>query len=41
MAQKDGIETMREIRQIERGWGIPAIMLTSKQDKATIRETSK
>lgn len=41
MAQKDGIETMREIRQIERGWGIPAIMLTSKQDKATIIETSK
>lgn len=41
MAQKDGIETMRELRQIERGWGIPAIMLTSKQDKATIIETSK
>ena len=41
MAQKDGIETLREIRQMERCWGIPVIMLTSKQDKATVVETSK
>jgi len=41
MAQKDGIETLKEIRQMERCWGIPVIMLTSKQDKATVVETSK
>ena len=41
MAQKDGIETLREIRQMDRCTDIPVIMLTSKQDKAAVVETSK
>ena len=41
MAQKDGIETLREIRNMEKCRDIPVIMLTSKQDKATVVETSK
>ncbi|MDE6917975.1 MAG: response regulator [Lachnospiraceae bacterium] len=41
MAQKDGIETLREIRGLEKGRDVPVIMLTSKQDKATVVETSK
>ncbi len=41
MAQKDGIETLREIRQMDRCADIPVIMLTSKQDKAAVVETSK
>ena len=41
MAQKDGIETLREIRQMDKCGDIPVIMLTSKQDKAAVVETSK
>lgn len=41
MAQKDGIETLREIRQMDKCEDIPVIMLTSKQDKAAVVETSK
>ena len=41
MAQKDGIETLREIRQMDRCTDIPVIMLTSKQDKTAVVETSK
>lgn len=41
MAQKDGIETLKEIRELENGDEIPVIMLTSKQDKATVVESSK
>lgn len=40
MAQKDGIETLREIRQMDRCTDIPVIMLTSKQDKTAVVETS-
>jgi len=41
MAQKDGIETLREIREMEKSKDIPVIMLTSKQDKSAVVETSK
>ena len=41
MAQKDGIETLREIRQMDRCTDIPVIMLTSKQDMTAVVETSK
>lgn len=41
MAQKDGIETLREIREMEKCRGIPVIMLTSKQEKATVVESSR
>lgn len=41
MASKDGIETLREIRGMERCADIPVIMLTSKQDKAAVIESSK
>lgn len=41
MAQKSGIETLREIRGMERCKNIPVIMLTSKQDKASVVESSK
>lgn len=41
MAQKSGIETLREIRGMEKCKDIPVIMITSKQDKATVMESSK
>ncbi|MDE7324599.1 MAG: response regulator [Lachnospiraceae bacterium] len=41
MAQKDGIETLREIREMEKCKEIPVIMLTSKQDRTSVVETSK
>ena len=41
MALKDGIETLKEIRTMENGATIPVIMLTSKQDKESILESSK
>lgn len=41
MEQKDGIETLREIREMERCSDIPVIMLTSKQEKEVVLETSK
>ncbi len=41
MAQKSGIETLREIRGMDRCRDIPVIMLTSKQDKASVVESSK
>ncbi len=41
MAQKSGIETLREIRGMEKCKDIPVIMITSKQDKATVVESSK
>ena len=41
MAQKDGIETLREIREMDKCREIPVIMLTSKQDKTSVVETSK
>ena len=41
MAQKSGIETLREIRGMEKCKDIPVMMLTSKQDKASVVESSK
>ncbi|MCM1087867.1 MAG: response regulator [Muribaculaceae bacterium] len=41
MALKDGIETLREIRQREGCKDIPVIMLTSLRDKDTVMESSK
>lgn len=41
MAQKSGIETLREMRGMDRCRDIPVIMLTSKQDKASVVESSK
>ena len=41
MAQKSGIETLREIRGMEKCKDIPVIMITSKQDKATVVESSR
>lgn len=41
MAQKSGIETLREVRGMEKCKDIPVIMLTSRQDKASVVESSK
>lgn len=41
MANMDGIETLKQIREIESCQSIPVIMLTSKQEKAAVVETSK
>lgn len=41
MAEMDGIETLREIRALENGAEIPVIMLTSKNDRASIVESQK
>lgn len=37
----DGIETLKQIRELENGKEIPVIMLTSKGDKGSIVETQK
>lgn len=39
MAAKDGIETLREIREMENCKSIPVIMLTSQNDKNTVLES--
>lgn len=41
MEQKDGIETLREIREMEKCRDIPVIMITSKQEKEAVLQTSK
>lgn len=41
MAPKDGIETLREIREMKKCQDIPVIMLTSQREKQTILESSK
>lgn len=41
MALKDGVETLREIREMEKCQEIPVIMLTSQRDKQIILESSK
>lgn len=41
MAQKDGLETLKEIRGMSKCSDIPVIMITSKQDKATVVQSSK
>ncbi len=39
MASKDGIETLRELREIEHCKNTPVIMLTSQNDKHTVLES--
>ncbi|MDE7297732.1 MAG: response regulator [Lachnospiraceae bacterium] len=39
MAAKDGIETLREIREMESCRNIPVIMLSSQNDKQTVLES--
>ncbi len=39
MASKDGVETLREIREMEDCQKIPVIMLTSQNDKHTVLES--
>lgn len=41
MDNMDGIETLKQIRELENGKDIPVIMLTSKGDKESIVETQK
>lgn len=41
MDGKDGIETLRELRQMSNGRDVPVIMLTSSQDKKSVIESSK
>ncbi len=41
MAEKDGIETLKEIRALDNGTQIPVIMLTSKGDKGSIVESQR
>lgn len=41
MALKDGIETLKEIRQMKGCENIPVIMLTSNADKRMVLESSK
>ena len=41
MAEKDGIETLKEIRKLRNGQDIPVIMLTSAPDKHFVIESSK
>ncbi|MCM1182981.1 MAG: response regulator [Roseburia sp.] len=41
MSAKDGIETLREIREMKGCKDIPVIMLTSKQEKSAVIESSK
>ena len=41
MALMDGIETLKEIRTMENGAAIPAIMLTARKDKETVIEGTK
>lgn len=41
MAHKDGIETLREIRNMEDRDDIPVIMLTAVEDKEIVLESAK
>lgn len=41
MANKDGIETLREIRNMEDRENIPVIMLTGVEDKEFVLESAK
>ena len=41
MAPLDGIETLRQIREMENCQETPVIMLTSQREKQTIVESSK
>ena len=39
MASKDGVETLRDIREMDNCKDIPVIMLTSQNDKHTVLES--
>ncbi len=41
MALKDGVETLREIREMKNSSDIPVIMLTSQRDRQTSEDSSK
>lgn len=41
MENKDGIQTLREIRALPNGDGIPVIMLTSAQDRDSVLASTK
>ena len=41
MADKDGIETLRELRTMKNGEDLPVIMLTSQNEKDTVLQSSK
>jgi len=41
MPQKDGIETLREIRAMKDREDIPVIMLTGVEDKSAVLESAK
>lgn len=41
MENMDGIETLKQIRELENGADIPVIMLTARGDKRSIVETQK
>ena len=41
MPQMNGIETLENIRKLENGANIPVIMLTAKNDKNSVLESSK
>ncbi len=41
MMQKDGIQTLKDIRAMKNGVSIPVIMLTSKKDKDLVVKSSK
>lgn len=41
MDGKDGIETLKELRQMSNGKDVPVIMLTSSQERRSVIESSK
>ena len=41
MSQKDGIETLREIRAMKDRWDIPVIMLTGMEEKDFVLASAK
>ncbi len=41
MVPKDGIETLKDIRELKNGSSIPVIMLTSKNDRKSIIDSTK
>lgn len=41
MAHKDGIETLREMRNLKNGQDVPVIMLTSAHDRSSVIATKK
>lgn len=41
MPEMDGLELLKEIRALKRGFKIPVVMLTAQKDKATFLESTK